>query len=75
MDTTLILGMIKVMQDSDLDAIFKIGNMTSYYAGLRAVYNAGYDAHAGISLATSIGDPSQTTNPPTLDVEATVLPP
>lgn len=64
-----------MMQNSDLDAIYKIGSQISHYAGLRACYNAGYDAHAGINVATSIGDPSQTQTPPTSDVEATVLPP
>lgn len=59
-----------VMLDSDLDAIFKVGNQESFYAGLRALYDAGYAAAAGTNLATSVGDPSQTTSPPTNDVQA-----
>lgn len=59
------------MTDTDLDNIYKIGNVVSHYAGLRAIFDAGYAAAASLNLATSTVDQSLTAPPPVNDVQAT----
>lgn len=56
------------MTDSDLDAVYKSGLPTSHFAGLRAVYDAGYDAAAGLNPVVSDADESTTEPPPSADV-------
>lgn len=53
------------MTDSDLDNIYKLALPVSHFAGLRAVYDAGYVQGAGENVATTGGDPSATAPAPT----------
>jgi hypothetical protein len=59
-----------MMTDSDLDNIFKAGNNVSHAAGLRAVFDAGYDLGSSVSLSASAGDPSSTISNPIASVTA-----
>lgn len=61
------------MANSDLDNIYKTALPVSHYAGLRAVYDAGYLQGIGANLATSAGDPSQTADAPTVDASASQI--
>lgn len=56
------------MTDNDLETIYKSSLMVSHFAGLRAVYDAGYDAAAGVNPVTSEGDASATQTAPAADV-------
>jgi hypothetical protein len=56
------------MTDSDLEAIYKSSLPVSHFAGLRAVYDAGYDNAAGINPVVSAGDASATQDPPSANV-------
>jgi hypothetical protein len=54
--------------NEDLEAIYKSSLPVSHFAGLRAVYDAGYDAAASIDPGTSSGDASMTQPAPSADV-------
>lgn len=56
------------MTDNDLDTIYKSALSTSHPAGLRAVYDAGYDAAAGVNPVFSQGDASASQPAPLADV-------
>lgn len=56
------------MTDNDLETIYKSSLPESHFAGLRAVYDAGYDQAASIDPTVSAGDASATAPPPTADV-------
>lgn len=59
-------GWIK-MTDQDLDNIYKSGLPTSYAAGLRAVYDAGYFDANNSNVDPGTGDPSLTATTPATD--------
>jgi len=56
------------MTNEQLETIYKSSLAVSHFAGLRAVYDAGYDASANIDPGVSDGDPSVTQPPPDADV-------
>jgi hypothetical protein len=59
------------MTDSDLETIYKSSLPVSHFAGLRAVYDAGYDAAASVNPAVSQGDASASQPAPAADVTIT----
>ena len=59
------------MTDDDLESIYKSALPVSHPAGLRAVYDAGYDAGAGVNPAISDSDASATQAPTAADVTIT----
>ena len=61
------------MTDNDLENIYKAAVGVSHYAGLRAVYDAGYYQGAGSNLATNAGDPSLSQVAPTTDASDTAI--
>ena len=55
------------MTDNDLDNIYKQNVGESHFAGLRGVFDAGYNFGAGVSVAVAQQvDPSLTINPTTV---------
>ena len=56
------------MTNDDLEAIYKSSLAVSHFAGLRAVYDAGYDTGASINPVVSGGDASLIQPPPAADV-------
>lgn len=62
------------MTDSDIENVYKSNINVSHYAALRAVFDAGFDAGAGLSAqATAAGDPSLTQAPPVVDPTVTTV--
>lgn len=52
------------MTDNDLDQIYKIALPYSHYAGLRQVYDAGYQAGNSVTANSSTLDASLTASVP-----------
>lgn len=63
-------GWIK-MTDSDIEGIYKSQLPISHFAGLRAVYDAGYFDSANSNVDPGTGDPSMTATAPTTDETVT----
>lgn len=55
------------MTDTEIDNIYKSATPISHYAGLRAVYDAGYLDAANSNVDPGLGDPSMTAPPPATD--------
>lgn len=56
------------MTDTDIENIYKSAVNVSHFAGLRAVYDAGYDQGASINPVQIAGDASATQAAPVADV-------
>jgi hypothetical protein len=56
------------MTDNDIEVIYKSSLSVSHAAGLRAVYDAGWDAASSVNPAVSMGDASSMQPPPAADV-------
>jgi hypothetical protein len=52
------------MTDTDIENVYKSALPTSHYAGLRAVYDAGYFNGVNGNVSPGTGDPSLTAVPP-----------
>lgn len=55
------------MTDTDIENIYKSAVPISHFAGLRAVYDAGYFDAANGNVDPGTGDPSLTASPPVTD--------
>jgi hypothetical protein len=59
------------MTDTDIENVYKSALPTSHYAGLRAVYDAGYFDGTNANVDPGSGDPSLTAPPPPVDETVT----
>lgn len=61
-----------IMQDSEIETIYKSALPVSHYAGLRAVYDSGYAAGGALNTAT-ISDVSLTQSAPLANPTVTTV--
>lgn len=61
------------MQDADMDLVYKADLPISHIAGLRSVFDAGYNEALNISVTTTTVDQSLVAQEPTVEVVVTTV--